>query len=75
MQLSVGSWIAIHTIKKVNLKGGTLIDGFPSWGFSKFNTLNVLHEFSGQRPCFGHVFTMFSTDIVEPLSPRSFRKP
>jgi hypothetical protein len=26
--------IEIHTVKKVNLKGGTLIDGFPSGGLT-----------------------------------------
>jgi uncharacterized protein len=32
--MSIGSQIEIHTVKKVNLKGGTLIDGFPSGGLT-----------------------------------------
>jgi uncharacterized protein len=32
--LSLESRIEIHTVKKVNLKGGTLIDGFPSGGLT-----------------------------------------
>jgi uncharacterized protein len=32
--LSIGPQIEIRTIKKVNLKGGTLIDGFPSGGLT-----------------------------------------
>jgi uncharacterized protein len=32
--LSIGSQIEIHNLKKVNLKGGTLIDGFPSGGLT-----------------------------------------
>ena len=32
--LSIGPQIDIRTIKKVNLKGGTLIDGFPSGGLT-----------------------------------------
>lgn len=57
ISLSIGSQIEIHTIKKVSLKGGTLIDGFPSGG------LNVFHEFNSQRPRFGNGFTKFSSDI------------
>lgn len=34
ISLSIGSQIEIHTIKKVSLKGGTLIDGFPSGGLN-----------------------------------------
>ena len=32
--MSIGSQIEIHNLKKVNLKGGTLIDGFPSGGLT-----------------------------------------
>jgi predicted ATP-grasp superfamily ATP-dependent carboligase len=32
--MSVESQIEIHTIKKINLKGETLIDGFPSGGLT-----------------------------------------
>ena len=32
--MSIGSQIEIHTIKKVNLKGGTPINGFPSEGLT-----------------------------------------
>jgi hypothetical protein len=32
--LSIGPQIDIHTIRKVILKGGTLIDGFPSGGLT-----------------------------------------
>ena len=32
--LSIGPQIEIHTVKKVNLKEGTLIDGFPSGGLA-----------------------------------------
>ena len=32
--MSLESRIEIHTVKKVNLKGGTLIDGFPSGGLT-----------------------------------------
>lgn len=32
--LSIGPQIEIHTVKKVNLRGGTLIDGFPSGGLA-----------------------------------------
>jgi uncharacterized protein len=32
--LSLESQIEIHTVKKVNLKGGTLFDGFPSEGLT-----------------------------------------
>lgn len=34
ISLSIGSQIEFHTVKKVNLKGGTLIDGFPSGGLT-----------------------------------------
>ena len=39
--LSNGSQIEIHNLKKVNLKGGILIDGFPS---VRFNTFDVFYE-------------------------------
>jgi uncharacterized protein len=32
--MSIGPQIEIHTVKRVNLKGGTLIDGFPSGGLT-----------------------------------------
>jgi uncharacterized protein len=32
--LSIESQIQIHTVKKVNLKGGTLFDGFPCGGLT-----------------------------------------
>ena len=32
--LSIGPQIEIHTVKKVNPNGGTLIDGFPSGGLA-----------------------------------------
>lgn len=40
--LSIGSQIEIHTIKKVSLKGGTLIDGFPSGGLT--NSIASRHD-------------------------------
>ncbi len=47
--MSIGSQIEIHPIKNVNLKGGTLIDGFPSGGLTNSKASNVFHEFNSQR--------------------------
>ena len=42
--LSNGSQIEIHNLKKVNLKGGILIDGFPKRRIDQFNTFDVFYE-------------------------------
>jgi hypothetical protein len=60
--LSIGSQIEIHTIKKVSLKGGTLIDGFPSGGLTNSIASMCFMNSIANDP-FGNGFTKFSSDI------------
>jgi hypothetical protein len=60
--LSIKPQIEIHTVKKVNLKGGTLIDGFPSGGLTNSIASVCFMNSVLNKTCLDNRFTEFSAD-------------
>lgn len=57
------SEIEIHTVKKVNLKGGTLIDGFPSGGLT-----NSIASTCFMRSIRNELISVLDSSVFPPLS-------
>jgi uncharacterized protein len=55
--------IEIHTVKKVNLKGGTLIDGFPSGGLT-----NSIASTCFMRSIRNELISVLDSSVFPPLS-------
>ncbi len=55
--------IEIHTVKRVNLKGGTLIDGFPSGGLT-----NSIASTCFMRSIRNELISVLDSSIFPPLS-------
>jgi uncharacterized protein len=55
--------IEIHTVKKVNLKGGILIDGFPSGGIS-----NSIASMCFMRSIRNELISVLDSSVFPPLS-------
>jgi uncharacterized protein len=61
--LSIGPQIEIHTIRKVNLKGGTLIDGFPSGGLT-----NSIASMCFMNPVLNDLVSVMDSPGFPPIS-------